>query len=125
MEESEEFECYCCSDMCSKTDYRNCEICSEDVCVQCKKPRRILNFNDWLTQCPNYCFKCKRVGCEKCISTCIQCWNISEKYPFYCKDCSDLVIDDCEYHHWTLCKKHKKTGCPECKSNKNYSRYDF
>ena len=125
--DDDEYEfCSVCYEQSYKNSLGNCEICSEEVlCEQCKQPGDRLTFNEWLANCPNYCSNCKRVGCVNCISTCIQCWNISEKYPFLCKDCSNLVTDTCEYHNWTLCIKHKDRGCPECESNKNYGRYDI
>jgi hypothetical protein len=121
MSEDNEFECCSCGDEFLIADRKRCDICKSPVCNDCKKERNILNFEEWLTDCPNKCNKCKKVGCGYCIKTCYQCWNIGDEFEFLCIHCSELSKQDCKYHNWYLCSKHHGDKCVICKTNENYS----
>ena len=115
-------ECVSCRE--EVEDIYKCKICDSDVCEACLQERNILTLTEGLSNCPNKCENCQRIGCQECISTCYQCWNIGESHDFICQDCSNLQTQDCSYHSWDLCPLHVGDECVICIANKNYSRYD-
>jgi hypothetical protein len=117
--EEEYFECFNCGADDLTVIYK-CEICGTDKCLDCCKERNNLYFKEWLTDCPNKCYKCKRIGCGSCINVCYSCDDLGEK-DFQCDDCRQLGKVNCQYHTWYICNKHSPNECPECNANRNFA----
>lgn len=124
---SEEFNCSTCHNHFELNTVKHCKICSSEVCDYCFDECSLLEIEDgWLEELPNTCDRCHRVGCENCLSTCYQCWNIDETYDILCRDCSDLSKQKsrCEKHsHWDFCEKHLKNECPACLEKRSYRHW--
>lgn len=117
-----EHECgICCSDVDETKNKNICIDCNSLICDKCINKKHYQS-GDWLWL-QTSCSKCEKYVCRECIIVCYECANIGDTYDVYCSNCApdDIEYVNCEYHEWSLCKKHEKNrGCGTCKTNKNY-----
>lgn len=105
----------------------SCEICNSKLCQECYQSKEIY-LEEWCS-IDKTCESCQKTGCANCINTCLNCANVGDS-KVLCDNCSDWNYLNCEYHVWNVCddcyiELDNGNHCPECRTNKNYHRYNF